>query len=76
MTPINDDRVWLIDGRDLDPEEDEAVAASGIHHVTVAEIAADPLRATSTSMSMSTSSTQRTCPASAIPHRTAHLPTP
>jgi arginase len=42
MTPINDDRVWLIDGRDLDPGEDEAVAASGIHHVTVAEIAADP----------------------------------
>lgn len=42
MTPIEDDRVWLIDGRDLDPEEDEAVAESGIHHVTVDQIAADP----------------------------------
>jgi arginase len=42
MTPIKDDRVWLIDGRDLDPGEDEAVAAAGIHHVTVEEIAADP----------------------------------
>ncbi len=42
MTPIEDDRVWLIDGRDLDPGEDEAVAASGIHHVTVEQIAADP----------------------------------
>lgn len=42
MTPIADDRVWLVDGRDLDPGEDEAVAASGIHHVTVEEIAADP----------------------------------
>ena len=42
MTPIKDDRVWLIDGRDLDPGEDDAVAASGIHHVTVDQIAADP----------------------------------
>jgi arginase len=42
MAPIDDDRVWLVDGRDLDPEEDEAVAASGIHHVTVEEIAANP----------------------------------
>ncbi|MEA2024684.1 MAG: arginase family protein [Actinomycetota bacterium] len=42
MTPVEDDRVWLIDGRDLDPGEDEAVATSGIHHVTVAEIATDP----------------------------------
>ncbi|MEA2009637.1 MAG: arginase family protein [Actinomycetota bacterium] len=42
MTPIEDSRVWLVDGRDLDPGEDEAVATSGIHHVTIAEMAADP----------------------------------
>ncbi len=42
LAPINDDRVWLVDGRDLDPGEDEAVAASGIHHVTVDQIAANP----------------------------------
>jgi arginase len=42
MTPIEDDRVWLIDGRDLDPGEDRAVAESGIHHVTVDQIATDP----------------------------------
>ncbi len=42
MTPIEDDHVWLIDGRDLDPGENEAVAASDIHHATVEEIAADP----------------------------------
>jgi len=42
MTPISDDRVWLVDGRDLDPGEDEAVAQSGIHRATVEEIAADP----------------------------------
>jgi len=42
MTPIKDDRVWLVDGRDLDAGEDEAVAASGIHHVTVGEISANP----------------------------------
>lgn len=42
MHPIDDDRVWLVDGRDLDPAEVEAVAASGVHHVTVEEIAADP----------------------------------
>ncbi len=42
MTPIEDDRVWLVDGRDLDPGEDRAVAESGIHHATVDQIAADP----------------------------------
>ena len=42
MTPIEDDRVWLIDGRDLDPGEDQAVAESGVHHVAVDQIAADP----------------------------------
>ena len=42
MTPIEDDHVWLVDGRDLDPGEDEAVAASGIHHVIVEQIAANP----------------------------------
>jgi arginase len=42
LRPIDDDRVWLVDGRDLDPGEDEAVAASGIHHVTVETIATSP----------------------------------
>jgi arginase len=42
MRPIDDDRVWLIDGRDLDPGEDEAVATSGIHRVSVEEITASP----------------------------------
>ncbi len=42
LRPIDDDRIWLVDGRDLDPGEDEAVAASGIHHVTIDEIAENP----------------------------------
>jgi arginase len=42
VAPIEDHGVWLVDGRDLDPGEDEAVAASGIHHVTIEAIAADP----------------------------------
>ncbi len=42
MTPIKDDRVWLVDGRDLDHGEDDAVAESGLHHMTVGQIAADP----------------------------------
>jgi len=42
MAPIEDDRIWLVDGRDLDPGEDEAVAESNIHHVTVDQIATDP----------------------------------
>lgn len=42
MAPLIDDRVWLVDGRDLDLGEGEAVANSGIHHVTVEQVAADP----------------------------------
>lgn len=42
LTPVEDDRVWLIDGRDLDPGENDAVADSDIHHVSVEEIAAEP----------------------------------
>lgn len=39
LTPLPDKRVILVDGRDLDPGEDEAVAASGIGHLSVDEIA-------------------------------------
>ena len=39
LTPLPDDRVILVDGRDLDPGEDSAVAESGIAHVTVDTIA-------------------------------------
>jgi len=42
MHAVADDDVWLVDGRDLDPGEDDAVAASGIHHVAVDKIAANP----------------------------------
>jgi len=42
MAPIKDELVWLIDGRDLDPGEDEAVATSGVRHVTVDQIGANP----------------------------------
>ncbi|MEN8235780.1 MAG: arginase family protein [Actinomycetota bacterium] len=42
VAPVDDDRIWLVDGRDLDPGEDDAVAQSGIHHVTVEQIAARP----------------------------------
>lgn len=42
MQVLSDERAWLVDGRDLDPGEDDAVAAAGIHHVTVADVAADP----------------------------------
>ncbi|MEN8114823.1 MAG: arginase family protein [Actinomycetota bacterium] len=42
VTPVADDRAWLVDGRDLDPGEDEAVKQSGIHHVSVAWITDDP----------------------------------
>ena len=38
LTPLPDARVVLIDGRDLDPGEDEAVAAAGIGHRSVAEL--------------------------------------
>jgi arginase len=33
LRPLPDERVVLCDGRDLDPEEKEAVAASGLRHV-------------------------------------------
>ena len=39
LNPLPDDRVILVDGRDLDPGEDQAVAESGIGHVAVDEIA-------------------------------------
>lgn len=39
MTPLPDEKVILVDGRDLDPSEREAVAASGIGHVSVDELA-------------------------------------
>jgi arginase len=34
-TPLAEERTWLVDGRDLDAGEDEAVANSSIHHVSV-----------------------------------------
>ena len=39
LAPLPDDRVILVDGRDLDPGEDTAVAESGIAQVTVDTIA-------------------------------------
>lgn len=39
LRPLPDDRVVLVDGRDLDPGEAEAVAESGIAHVSVSEVA-------------------------------------
>ncbi|HET7018063.1 MAG TPA: arginase family protein [Streptosporangiaceae bacterium] len=33
VRPVPDDRVVLVDGRDLDPAESEALAASGVRHV-------------------------------------------
>ncbi|MEE9297916.1 MAG: arginase family protein [Acidimicrobiia bacterium] len=39
LTPLPDEQVVLIDARDLDPGEDDAVGASGVRHATVAEIA-------------------------------------
>lgn len=38
LTPLADDRVFLVDGRDLDPGEDKAVATAGIGHVSVDEV--------------------------------------
>lgn len=40
LVPVPDDRVVLVDGRDLDPGEDEALSASGVRIVTVDDIAA------------------------------------
>ncbi|MDJ0923483.1 MAG: arginase family protein [Acidimicrobiia bacterium] len=39
LVPLADGRVVLVDGRDLDPGEDEAIADSGIGWVTVDEVA-------------------------------------
>ncbi|MDJ0497028.1 MAG: arginase family protein [Acidimicrobiia bacterium] len=39
LTPLADDRVLLVDGRDLDPGEDKAVAQSGITVTTVDSVA-------------------------------------
>jgi arginase len=39
LTPLPDERVILVDGRDLDPGEDEAIAASRITVATVDEVA-------------------------------------
>ncbi len=39
LTPLPDGRVVLVDGRDLDPGEDLAVADSGIGFLSVAEVA-------------------------------------
>ena len=38
LTPLPVERVILVDGRDLDPGEDTAVAESGITHTTVDEL--------------------------------------
>lgn len=38
LTPLSDDRAILVDGRDLDPGEGEAVAAADIGHISVREI--------------------------------------
>jgi arginase len=39
LRPLPDDRVVLVDGRDLDPGEDAALAASGIEVVPVGDVA-------------------------------------
>ncbi len=39
LAPLPDEKVVLVDGRDLDPGEDVAVAESGIGHVSVHELA-------------------------------------
>ncbi|MEE9582113.1 MAG: arginase family protein [Acidimicrobiia bacterium] len=43
LTPLLDERVVLVDGRDLDQGEDASIAASGIRVATVAEISSDHL---------------------------------
>jgi len=45
LRPIPEDRVVLVDGRDLDPGEDRAVAESRLLHVSVARLLAMPLPA-------------------------------
>ena len=41
LTPLPDSRVVLVDGRDLDPGEDDAVAAAAIGHISLAEVASN-----------------------------------
>lgn len=43
LTPLPDERVVLVDGRDLDQGEDAAIAASGVRVATVAEMATNQL---------------------------------
>ena len=43
LTPLPDERAILVDGRDLDPGEDKALAASGVRQVTVADVAQSDL---------------------------------
>jgi len=43
LTPIPEERVVLVDARDLDPGEDDAVAASRMRRVTVDELRAEPV---------------------------------
>lgn len=38
LTPLADGDVFLVDARDLDPGEDEAVAASGVHVTSVGSV--------------------------------------
>lgn len=38
LPPLDDDRLILVDGRDLDPGEDTAVAESGIVHTSVEDL--------------------------------------
>ncbi len=39
LTPLREERVILVDARDLDPGEDEAVASSGLTHTSVIDLA-------------------------------------
>ncbi len=39
LSPIDEERIWLVDGRDLDPLEREALDSSGVRRASVAEIA-------------------------------------
>ncbi|HYM67963.1 MAG TPA: arginase family protein [bacterium] len=43
LTPVPEERVVLVDARDLDPGEDEAVAASRMRHVTVDQLRGEPV---------------------------------
>jgi arginase len=45
MTPLPEDRAVLVDARDLDPPEVEALAGSGVRQVAVADLAPDVLPA-------------------------------